>query len=274
MREVVVRVPAAAVEDILDRLLPIVPGGVRQRPRERQVELTMRGEDLPSLREIQLAVGRWPHRLTERETSDDWRERRLADYEPNVIGGRLVVRPQWAPAPTEPGMLEIVLAESSAFGVGGHPTTRTCVEWLLEMEPRGSFADLGCGTGVLAIAAAKLGWDPVVAVDIAPAAIEATDANARANGVEVSARVLDLAAEPAPAADGFAANFPDWLHVRVAATLPEPAPSLALLSGFVPREAGAVMEAYDARGLRPVRQTEAHGWAVAVLEHDLRSGPS
>lgn len=269
MREVVLRLPAEAVEDVLDRLLPIISGGVRPRPRGRQVELTMRGDDLPSRREIQLTVGRWPHKLTEREASEDWRERRLADYEPNVIGGRLIVRPEWAPASTEPGILDIALFESPAFGVGGHPTTRTCLEWLLEVEPRGSFADLGCGTGVLAIAAAKLGWHPVTAVDVAPAAVEATEANARANGVEVSARVLDLAAEPAPAADGFAANFPDWLHTRVAATLPEPAPSLALLSGFVPSEAVGVLNSYAGRGLTPRRQVEERGWTVVRLERDL-----
>jgi ribosomal protein L11 methyltransferase len=269
VREVVLRLPAEAVEDVLDRLLPMVPGGVRPRPRGRQVELTMRGDDLPSRREIQLTVGRWPHRLTEREASDDWHERRLADYEPNVIGGRLVVRPEWAPAPSEPGILDIALSESSAFGVGGHPTTRTCLEWLLEVEPRGAFADLGCGTGVLAIAAAKLGWNPVAAVDVAPAAVEATAANARANGVEVSARVLDLATEPAPAADGFAANFPDTLHAQVAATLPDPAPSLALLSGFVAGEAAGVLEAYAGRGLSVRKRVMERGWTVVILERDL-----
>jgi ribosomal protein L11 methyltransferase len=271
MREVVLRVPQTAVEDVLDRLLLIVPGGVRESPRGRQVELTMRGGDLPSLPDIQRAVGRWPHKLTERRAPDDWRARRLADYEPNVIGGRLVVRPDWAPAPRDSEIVDVVLSESSAFGVGGHPTTRTCLERLLELGPRGSFADLGCGTGVLAIAAAKLGWNPVVAVDVAPAAVETTVANAQANGVEVSARMLDLSSEQPPVADGVAANVPAWLHARIAATLPDPPPEAALLSGFIPAEVPGVLSAYAARGLGVRLQLEAGGWVVAVLERDLRA---
>jgi ribosomal protein L11 methyltransferase len=266
MRQVVVRVPAALVEDVLDRLLPIVPGGVRERPGGRQVELTMRGDQLPSLREIQRSLGSLPHRLKESEAPDDWRERRLADYEPNVIGGRLLVRPEWAPPAEGAGVSEIVLEETSAFGAGTHPTTRTCVEFLLELEPRGSFADLGCGSGVLAIAAAKLGWTPVLAVDLQPESVAAARANATANGVAVTATELDLLAEPAPAATGLAANVPPFVHAQIAASLPDPPPSVAILSGFAAAEAAEVIGAYTARRFRVTRQLEAHAWVVAVLE--------
>src|SRR5438552_17568957 len=78
MREVVLTIPRLAVEDILDRLLPIVPGGVREHPAGRHLELRMRGPEVPELAEIERAVGRWPHRLAEHEVADDWRERRLA----------------------------------------------------------------------------------------------------------------------------------------------------------------------------------------------------
>jgi ribosomal protein L11 methyltransferase len=266
MREVVLRLPVGAVEDVLDRLLSVVPGGVRETPRGRLVELTMRGGSVPSLPDIQRAVGRWPHKLTEREAPDDWRERRLADYEPDVIADRLVVRPEWAPPPRERGLVDVVLSESSAFGLGAHPTTRTCLELLAELAPRGSFADLGCGTGVLAVAASKLGWGQVAAVDVAPEAVQATRANACANAVEVAARVLDLSAAPAPEADGFAANVPAWLHLRVGAMLPDRAPSVALLSGFLPEEAPTVVEGYEQRGLRVQKQVDAAGWAVCLLE--------
>ena len=271
MREVILRVPRDAVEEVLDGLLPIVPGGVREALSGRHAELIMRGDDLPSRSELERVVARWPHELSERQAPDDWRQRQLADYEPDLIGERLVVRPEWAPAPQAPGVLDIVLSESAAFGVGSHPTTRTCLELLLEREPRGSFADLGCGTGVLAIAAAKLGWAPVVAVDVQPASVETTRANAAANGVTVEASMLDLAAVPPPVAEGLAANVPAWLHARVAAALPEAVPAMAVISGFVPGEAAGVLEAYGRRGLRPARQVEAHGWLVAVLEHDLRA---
>src|SRR5207244_4324220 len=110
MREAVLKIPPLAVEDVLDRLLPIVPGGVRERRAGQHLELRMRGPEVPELAEIESVVGRWPHKLAEHEVADDWRERRLAEYEPDVIGGRLVVRPDWAPAP-EPGLIDIVLCD-------------------------------------------------------------------------------------------------------------------------------------------------------------------
>jgi ribosomal protein L11 methyltransferase len=267
VRELTLRVPREAVEDVLDRLLPLVPGGVREVPRNGDVELRLRGEPLPNRDELISAAGRWPHELSEREVPDDWRERRLLDYRPEAIGGRLVVRPDWAPAPGG-GTLDIVLSEASAFGAGTHPTTRTCLELLLQARPLGSFADLGCGTGVLAILAAKLGWRPVVAIDIQPESIEVIAANAAANGVSVDARSADLSSEAPPAADGFAANVPSALHQRISASLATPVPRLAVLSGYRPTDAGDVLAAYAACGLRAVRELERDGWAVALLERD------
>jgi ribosomal protein L11 methyltransferase len=266
MREVSLEVPAEALEDVLDRLLLIVPGGVHEVDRGGRVELRMRGDQVPAVEEIARAAGRWPHRIDERTVPDDWRKRRLSDYEPDVIGGRLIVRPDWAPAAGEPGTIEIVLGESAAFGVGTHPTTRTCLELLLELEPGGAFADLGCGSGVLAIAAAKLGWSPVIAVDVQPESVEAADANAAANGVALSAFARDLLAEPAPRADGLAANVPPSVHAGLAAALPVRVPGVALVSGFSRGEAPEVLRAYDRRGLRARKDVDAHGWVVAVLE--------
>jgi ribosomal protein L11 methyltransferase len=270
MREVLLRVPSLAVEDVLDRLLPIVPGGVRELPAgRRQVELIMRGEEIPSLGELARVAGRWPHRLQERSVSDDWRDRRLADYEQDVIGDRLVVRPDWAPSPpSRSRLIDIVLTESAAFGAGAHPTTRACLELLLARPAGGTFADLGCGTGVLAILAARLGWAPVVAVDVQPGSVQATVANAAANDVVLDARVADLSTGPPPQADAFAANVPAWLHALVARALAEPQPQLGLLSGFGSGEAAGVLEAYAARGLRQSERVERHGWVVMVLERD------
>jgi ribosomal protein L11 methyltransferase len=264
MREVALTVPKAAVEDVLDRLLPIVPGGVREMPDGGRVELRMRGNDLPSAQELARAAGRWSHTLRERTVSDDWRERRLADYEPDVIGGRLLVRPEWAP-PLGAGLIDIALSETVAFGGGTHPTTVTCLELLLDLAPKGSFADLGCGTGVLAILAARLGWRPVTALDVQPGSVTAAAANARANGVEVEVRQADLLAEPAPAADGLAANVPAAVHSAIAASLAR-VPRVALVSGFVANEAQAVVDAYAARGLRESRRLERSEWVIALLE--------
>ncbi|MFL5830197.1 MAG: 50S ribosomal protein L11 methyltransferase [Solirubrobacteraceae bacterium] len=272
MREVVLRIPRIGVEDVLDRLLLIVPGGVRESRSGGHAELRMRGGDVPALSDIEAAVGRWPHTLSEREVPDDWRERRLADYEPEVIGGRLVVRhdwaPAWAPATPKSDSIEIVLAEGSAFGGGTHPTTRQCLAWLLELPAGGSFVDLGCGTGVLAILAARLGWAPVTALDVQPESVAAAIDNAARNGARVQAEAADLALQAPPPADGFAANVPAPLHELIAARFAEPLPRVGLISGFGPEDAGQVAEAYARRGLVVRRQKERHGWVVAVLERD------
>jgi ribosomal protein L11 methyltransferase len=265
MREVVLRVPASALEDVLDRLLPIVPGGVRERPLGRHnLELRMRGETVPALAQLSNALGPLSHQIREHEVSDDWRERRLAEYSSDVIGGRIVVRPPWAPAP-EPGLIDVVLAESSAFGSGMHPTTRACLELLLELEPGGSFADLGCGSGVLAIVAARLGWGPLVAVDVQPLSVQTARDNADRNGTAIEIDVADLLRVRAPAADGFAANLPAAVHARIAAGWHAEAPRAGLLSGFGEGEADAVIGGYEPCGLRERRRLTRDGWVVAEV---------
>jgi ribosomal protein L11 methyltransferase len=264
MREVVLRIPRAAVEDVLDRLLPIVPAGVREAPAGRRVELRMRGSEVPGIPEIARAVGRWPHRIEEHEVPDDWRERRLADYRAEIVANRLVVRPDWAPAPAA-GLMDVVLCDSAAFGAGTHPTTRACLEVLLEIPASGSFADLGCGSGVLAIVAFRRGFSPVTAVDIQPGSVAATVANAAANGVVIEPRRADLSIEPPPPADAIAANVPPELHRTLARTL-ERVPRVALLSGFLGEDLPGVLECYGERGLHAVKCLDAHGWAVALVE--------
>jgi ribosomal protein L11 methyltransferase len=266
MREVVLRVPAHALDDVLDRILPLVPDGVREcAVPPSGVELRMRGPQLPSLATISRAVGTLPFRISEHAVSDDWQERRLAEYEADPIAGRLVVRPPWAPPPGS-GLIDIVLEEGSAFGVGTHPTTRTCLELLLDLPPAGSFTDLGCGSGVLAILARRLGWSPVTALDVQPASVAAAQANALRNGVEIRAEVSDLGREPAPSAAGFAGNLPAMIH-RVIATgwRQGEIPVAGLVSGFGPRQAQAVADAYAARGLHERRRHVLSGWVVAEL---------
>ena len=265
MREVVLRVPAAALEDVLDRLLPIVPGGVRERPVSvHDLELRMRGDRVPALAVLISALGPLRHEIREHDVSDDWRERRLAEYSSDVIGDRIVVRPPWAPSP-DPGLIDVVLAESSAFGSGMHPTTRACLELLLELEPGGSFADLGCGSGVLAIVAARLGWGPIVAVDVQPLSVQTARENAERNGAEIEIDVADLLLVPAPTADGFAANVPAAVHASVVSGWGSAAPDVGLISGFGEGEADAVIDGYERRGLRERRRLAREGWVVAEV---------
>jgi ribosomal protein L11 methyltransferase len=179
------------------------------------------------------------------------------------IGGRLRVRPPWEPALARSGLVELVVDPGQAFGTGAHPTTRLCLELLLELEPRGSFVDLGCGSGVLALAAARLGFAPVAAVDSEAAAVEATLANARANGIALD-RVTrtNLREEPAPHAEVAAANLVRPLLLDLAAATERP-PRVLLASGLLEGEVVEVVAAFG--GMREVRRTGAQGWSALML---------
>ncbi len=116
--------------------------------------------------------------------AEDWSEAWKAHYQPLRIGKRLLIRPQWIHVRPAAGDIEIALDPGMAFGSGTHPTTQLCLEALERlMQPALDVLDLGAGSGILAIAAAKLGARKVLALDIDPIAVEATTENARANGV-------------------------------------------------------------------------------------------
>ena len=116
--------------------------------------------------------------------SEDWSEAWKAHYQPMRIGKRLLIRPLWIELEPAPGDIEIALDPGMAFGTGTHPTTQLCLEALERLiEPAQDVLDLGSGSGILAIAAAKLGARQVLALDIDPLAVSATAENARANGV-------------------------------------------------------------------------------------------
>ena len=133
--------------------------------------------------------------------------------------GRLVVRPSWEEAEAG-GEVDVVVDPGRAFGTGGHATTRCCLELLLALADRGlaagPLADWGTGSGVLAIAAAKLGWDPVSGCDHEPAAVEAAAANAAANGADVAVERLNLREQAPPAAPTVVANLTAPLLVPLA----------------------------------------------------------
>jgi ribosomal protein L11 methyltransferase len=162
-----------------------------------------------------------------------------------------------------------VIDPGRAFGTGAHATTRLCLELLLELEaPEGSFIDLGCGSGVLAITAAKLGFGPVLALDIDRAAVEAAGENAERNGVEVGVRRFDLRAEPVPPAGTVAANLLaplllDWARVG------EELPPRVIASGLLEHEGDRVAEAFAARGLAERARRSAGGWSALLVERAL-----
>jgi ribosomal protein L11 methyltransferase len=113
----------------------------------------------------------------------DWVRETQAQFQPIRVTKELWIVPSWC-RPVDPAAINIRLDPGLAFGTGSHPTTRLCLRWLAEHLPRGaSVLDYGCGSGVLAIAAAKLGAGTVSGVDVDAAAIAASRANAQANGV-------------------------------------------------------------------------------------------
>jgi ribosomal protein L11 methyltransferase len=134
---------------------------------------------------------------------DGWETEWMRFHRPVELGS-LWVGPPWE-RPT-PGLVPIVIDPGLAFGTGAHPTTQLCLE-LLQFLERTSMLDVGSGSGVLAIAACKLGYEPVVAIDVDEAAVEATSRNAGVNGVEVDARLFDAGASVLPEAETAVANI-------------------------------------------------------------------
>ena len=162
-----------------------------------------------------------------------------------------------------PSVTEIVIDPGQAFGTGSHPTTRLSLELMFELDPGGSFADLGCGSGVLAIAAAKLGFEPVTAVDSDAAAVAATVANARDNGVVLDrAERWDLRRDAPPPAGTVAANLMRPLLLAIA-PLMEP-PQALILSGLLDEEAGEAAAVFAP--LRESRRLSDKGWSALLLE--------
>jgi ribosomal protein L11 methyltransferase len=187
------------------------------------------------------------------DVAADWRDRWKAFHRP-VRVGPLWIGPPWEDLP--PDATAVVIEPGRAFGTGAHPTTQLCVELLLELE-RGSVVDLGCGSGVLAIAAAKLGYAPVLALDSDEHAVEATRANARANGVELQAEVADVVAGELPRTDVALANI-------TRPTLEELAPRLGshllVASGYLPTAET------ELAGYRHVRRVTRDSWAADLYQ--------
>jgi ribosomal protein L11 methyltransferase len=248
---------------VLAALLELAPGGVEQVDGEGFVEYAVYGApgELPSFPDGEAEVGGVLVRVRGEPVPDDWAERWKEFHEPVLIGGRVFVRPPWAEP--RPGTLDLAIDPGQAFGTGAHATTRLSLELLLSLEPRGSFTDLGCGSGVLAIAAATLGFAPVTAVDNEEAALEATRANAAANGVTLD-RVerTDLRTESPALAETVAANLMRPLLLRVAEGMSEP-PRTLILSGLLDEEADEVAEAFAP--LREKRRLSSQGWCALLL---------
>jgi ribosomal protein L11 methyltransferase len=265
MIRLAVRAPSEAAEPVLGALLELTPAGVEQVDGQGFVEFAVYGApgELPSLPAGEASVGGVTVQVRSQQVPDDWRERWKRFHAPVLVGGRLYVRPPWEQAAVRPGVAEVVIDPGQAFGTGSHPTTRLCLELLLDLESRGSLADLGCGSGVIAIAAAKLGFDPVVAVDADRAAIETTARNAHANAVRLARMErMDLRRCAPPAADVMVANLVRPLLLGVAELLAPP-PSRLIASGLLEHEVDEVVAAFAP--LSETARLTGQGWSAVLL---------
>jgi ribosomal protein L11 methyltransferase len=265
-----VRCRAELAAPVLAELLELAPGGVEEERGEGWVEYAIYGPpgEVPAVPELRAAAGEALVEISATEIPDDWADRWRDFHEPvSIAGGRIVVRPSWEAAPSDESLVDIVVDPGQAFGTGAHATTRMCLELLLELadagEASGPLADLGTGSGVLAIAAAKLGFAPVSGCDSEPAALDAAAHNAASNGVEIELLRLNLREQEPPPAPVLVANLTAPLLTGIASRLPV-LPRRMVCSGLLSSEVGVVRAALRAGGLEVVG-VRARGEWVALL---------
>jgi len=181
------------------------------------------------------------------EVREGW-EDAWKDFHHGVSVGRLWVGPPWESPPAD--LIPVVIDPGRAFGTGAHATTRLCLDFLQDAEPT-SVLDVGCGSGVLSIAAAKLGFDPVTAVDLDEVALDSARENAKVNGVE-----LEIGEVMRPAA---LAVMNIALEV-VEGLLPRLQVQRAITSGYLERDDPSVA------GWQRIERRVRDGWAADLLE--------
>jgi ribosomal protein L11 methyltransferase len=290
-----VRVAGEQAELVLAELLELAPDGVEEVQGEAgTIEYAVYGApgELPELPDVRAAVGGALVEISTTEIPDDWHERWRQFHRPVLIVAppvpdaaraplpALHVRPPWE-APSEPdcGLVrEIVIDPGQAFGTGAHASTRLCLELLLALAasepPAGALLDVGTGSGVLAIAAASLGYGPVLGLDHEQESVEAAFANASVNGVEIEVRRFDLRREVLPWTSGadageypavVLANLLRPLLLELAASMPA-TPSHLLAGGLLRHEIDEVAGAFAERlGLRERERRERGEWAAVWL---------
>jgi ribosomal protein L11 methyltransferase len=279
-----VRVRRTDAELVLAELLELAPSGVEEVDVDpEQIEYVIYGApgELPALPSLRALAGGALVDLSTTEIADDWADRWRQFHRPLVLGERLTVRPPWEP----PGQtaIDLVIDPGRAFGTGAHATTRVCLELLLELTPPGvggvspgsatpphdwAAVDLGCGSGVLSIAAAALGWRPVLALDYDPLSVDAASANAVVNGVELHVRRHDLRESDTPAADLVLANLlapllVSWIERLRAA--PELIADVVIASGLLATEADEIAAEFATIGLLEQRRMCSGEWAALLL---------
>ena len=228
-------------------MLELAPDGFEERDRGNEVELAAYTDSHGGSR-IARAFGS----AQEDDVPSDWAERWRTFHRP-ARAGPFWIGPSWEGAPDD--AIAIVIDPGLAFGTGGHATTRLCLDLLAEVPP-GSLLDAGCGSGVLSIAAAKLGFSPVHALDDDPFAVETTVANAKANDVALVATAGDVTRSTLPTVDVAVANIALETVERVASSVQA---RELVVSGYLERDAPSTP------GWTHVERRILDGWAADRL---------
>jgi ribosomal protein L11 methyltransferase len=262
MIRLAVRVSRSQAEPVLAELLELVPGGLEELDVDDDtVEYALYGApgELPDVGELRAVAGGALVDVSTSDVSDgsDWR-----DWHQPLDVGPLRVRAPWAPQ--RAGALDVVIDPGQAFGTGAHPSTRLTLALLADESPAGPLADWGCGSGILSVAAAKLGFDPVLACDHERESVAATEAAAAANGVALTVTRCDLRRAPGPWAPIVLANLVRPLLLEIAGLMQRP-PERLIASGLTPDEVDDVVQAFAPHGLRRVSRRDGDGWSAILL---------
>jgi ribosomal protein L11 methyltransferase len=186
------------------------------------------------------------------QVADGW-EDRWREFHHGTTIGQLWVGPPWEEPPA--GTTAVVIDPGRAFGTGAHPSTRLALELLLE-EERGSLLDVGCGSGVIAIAAARLGFEPVTAVDVDEIAVEVALANALVNSVEIEAFTADARNHELPRAGLAVANISLELVQAAAASIDA---DRLITAGYLASDVPEIP------AFAHVRRVQLDGWAADLF---------
>jgi len=208
-----------------------------------------------------LLSGATPEQVRISLLGDDWETAWQKYWKPMPVGEKLWVRPSFCDAP-EDERIDIVLDPGMAFGTGSHPTTHLCLEaierYCLQHTPE-SLLDMGAGSGLLAIAAGKLGAKDIYAVDYDPISVEASEVNARINGVQLTALLGDT--PPTRNFELVVANILAGPLLGMAETLTPCVGKHLILSGLLETQVALNIRTYEALGLTHVRTSIMGEWA-------------
>jgi len=274
------RVRREQAEIALADLLELAPSGVEEiEHADQTVEYAVYGApgELPDLPTLQASVGGALVQVSTSEVAEDWQERWKLFHRPVSLpapagGGApaLRLRPPWEPSLGGEQAQEIVIDPGQAFGTGAHATTKLCLTLLQRLateQVRGTLVDIGTGSGVLAIAAAKLGFAPVIALDHDPESVRAARENAKVNDVEIEVARCDLRRDSLPALQGAVvlANLLRSLLLELAERIDQ-VPGDLVISGLLRQETDEVVQALAQRHGFSERSRRSEGeWSAAWL---------